>query len=374
MEARDRKRPRASSHDDEDDDDNAPPPAYGSQEYWEERYKNLKRTKTGEADPDPFHAWYFNYEELEPLLLPLIVGEDQDDDAVEDDDEEQDTKKDDDRDTNTGSKEEDEEEDLDNTEDADNQESDEVEEEYEDDNEDDDDLPSRVGLVKAKKRPISVIEIGCGDVPLGVDLATGIQRLEKESHGQLEALELVEKVVCMDYSPSVIETLNESITASSKDDAQSIPVIYEVADARKMTYEKESFDMIIEKGTLDAMISDKAVGKKNCIEIVGECARILAMGGVMVVVSHLNAHTEEGMEWLDNVIVPGLAKIGTNYKWTIEVHGNEVEIDEANNDDEEEVSEGPGPAVYIIHKEQENIDSSNLKADAPVVSLKFFSY
>ena len=59
----------------------------------------------------------------------------------------------------------------------------------------------------------------------------------------------------------------------------SVTVEYEVADARKLPYDDESFELLIEKGTLDAMLSDTKDGAENSRLIVGECARVLASGG-----------------------------------------------------------------------------------------------
>ena len=80
-------------------------PLYGSKAYWEARYKSHLpdvniRTKnpqhTGESNVDdsqylvdgvelskdainPGHAWYFTYEELRPLILPIILGSEESD-------------------------------------------------------------------------------------------------------------------------------------------------------------------------------------------------------------------------------------------------------------------------------------------------------
>merc|ERR1712194_403595 len=53
-----------------------PTPAYDSQEYWENRYKNktIENSLNSESDPDPYHAWYYKFDDLAPILLPLIVG------------------------------------------------------------------------------------------------------------------------------------------------------------------------------------------------------------------------------------------------------------------------------------------------------------
>lgn len=135
-----------------------------------------------------------------------------------------------------------------------------------------------------------------------------------------------------------------------------------------------------------------------------------------MLVSHLNAHTESGVEWLNTVVVVGLRAGGGKYsKWEIEVHGsdiiesNECNRDETNyvcdgqvsdsgdvvqeeeehgskgeesNDDEDSASpssypspSGPGPAVYIIHNlSKSTSDDSTEDSDPPAVRLQFFTY
>lgn len=92
----------------------------------------------------------------------------------------------------------------------------------------------------------------------------------------------------------------------------------------------------------------------------------------MVIVSHLNAHTESGMEWLSDIVVPGLRKGSLKCDWEIEIHGNEEEpIDEESG---ETTSEGPGPAVYIIHKKPPLPNGTYTEDDPPTIPLRFASY
>jgi hypothetical protein len=338
-----------------------PPPAYGSQEYWEARYKTqysmISRNKATiqseileankdekvvveealEPDPDPFHAWYFSYKELAPILLPLILGQDGVQEAVEDEDEsaqqgtvdDDDDNEDDDNentdekqdskegirklaDDETGEvKDEDDVDGNDNDENSRQEDDDEEgsstmkedEEEDEEEEDEEEEAPTRMGL--AKNGPISVLEVGCGDVPLGRDLAVGIMHLEGDDvndHTKEDtkvsppwvANQIIEKVICVDYSESVIQAMKEqdhSTNATRKSDNEDeackttmnkssrIPVIYEVADARKLPYPDQHFQLILEKGTLDAMLSDKDLGKTYCTSIVAECARVLSIGG-----------------------------------------------------------------------------------------------
>lgn len=396
--------------------DELPTPAYGSKEYWEDRYKNKtdEETQGKEGDPEPYHAWYFKFEDLAPILMPLIVGSaaadaaDDDDggDAEEtkeeengdepqkktminneiassshispqktdslnnlegvDDDVEQKNKNPDDVEQIDADKEN-------NGEDSDAGSYEEIEG-YEVDEMDEDEDEDRVGL--AKNGPISVLEVGCGDAPLGQDLATSIQ--EFGSKNGSNPSKIIKKVVCLDYSKNVIDTMKqEQEQQQEQSKEKTIPVHYEVGDARKLSYENESFEVILEKGTLDAMLSDSdGQGQTNCRKIVSECARVLTIGGYIIIISHLNAQVESGLAWLNDVIVPGLRASG-KFEWLIEVHGSEIEIESDDDDDEDKEVESPGPAVYFITKIgvlAQAEASEDSEQEPPTIPLKFFSY
>ena len=116
---------------------------------------------------------------------------------------------------------------------------------------------------------------------------------------------MIDTIICFDYSKSVIDLLIQQQKqqrqqgqngkdkakktvdddkGNDKDntknnDRPSLAVQYQVLDARTLPYPKEYFDLIMDKGTLDAMLSDKAEGKPNCIKIVAEASRVLVNGG-----------------------------------------------------------------------------------------------
>eukprot|EP00536_Pseudo-nitzschia_multiseries_P011704 jgi/Psemu1/260060/estExt_Genewise1Plus.C_4120007 len=338
-------------------------PEYGSQEYWEDRYKSNPddQHQKGEDDPEPYHAWYFKFEDLAPLLMPLILGDDEEDNH------------------------ENEEIDLEQNE-AGNENGNESGEESDDfeviemnhDDDDDEEPVFRVGL--AKDGPISVLEVGCGDAPLGRDLALSIQDYGVTT--EQDPSTIIQKIVCLDYSKNVIETMKDEQQKNQgqSDEKEKGPQVhYEVADARQLSYKNESFEMILEKGTLDAMLSDSnGSGQENCRKIVSECARVLKVGGYIIIISHLNARVESGVRWLNDVVVPGLRAAG-DFEWLVEVHGSDVEIpsDDEDGTGEEECIESPGPAVYFIEKvgtieQVQNSDGS--EQSPPTIPLKIFSY
>ena len=431
-----RKTPPTSENLTEGGDDKDPPPAYGSQEYWEKRYSVLQpqsqksKLDAGvgddgseseeKSDALPGHSWYFTYDELRPLILPLLLGREEEEKEEEWEEEE-----------------EEEEEESDEKVACDDG-KDEQQKESNADKQTTDVVPKN-GAVDAYHPPKSVLEVGCGDVPLGEALRADLLRSEKESGAPAE--NVVKRIVCNDYSKVVIDVLRERqkqrwstsgtmgsyeitngrdgmkvedvVIKSSSENTNgceaainTLDVSYIAEDARNMTHKNESFDLVIDKGTLDALLSDKEIGTKNCVSVVSEMARVVAIGGFIVIVSHMNAHVQSGIEWCDEVVAAGLRASGASASWEIEVHGS----DGSNNDDDDiaydeeeeegevaEVEEGegvitddnaegdeegedeeeitsndekgsssgsPGPAVYIIHKMAPKLLTKNSPAAA----------
>lgn len=491
-------------------------PKYGEQAYWEERYKQLLEnqndpdtTNTGEQDcepsnntnnkrqkmdeqtinknnnsPSPYHSWYFSYEELRPLILPIILGENRDESLVGDHDghgeqgetgnlpvqehEEEEMKDGGEKIVQNDKEFKDKKRHQDKTEDA-NKNFDnpnppiahgqEEEEEAEDDDEeetwqvidqdaeeDEESIDRGDGLIA--NGPISILEIGCGDVPLGVGLACELQALQTAKASTSPIINGVKKILCVDYSPTVIEQMNKehdhlirrppnsnnNNENKENDNNRTLPLEFAVVDARQLPMEKESIELILEKGTLDAMLSDPTNGIKHCQRTVRECARVLTHGGCLVIISHWNAHSERGMQWLHEIIFPGLqpslpvgageaaaaaaaatSSTESNNKndflkqdnskqnhcdhWVVEVHGkDEASTILENHDSKEQMNPifnevGPGPAVYVMHKlrptstlESSNIGSSmtmtmtteNVTNDGvgerPTIPVKFYTY
>jgi hypothetical protein len=128
------------------------------------------------------------------------------------------------------------------------------------------------------------------------------------------------------------------------------------------------------------MLSNKEEGVANCVSIVTECARVLTTGGFIVIISHLNAHTPDGVSWLEEVVQTGLLAGGGNATWEIEVHGN---ADISTDGDPGIPAGSPGPAVYIIQKkspppevEKKSESATAVTSSAPdtTIPVKFFAY
>lgn len=443
-----------------------PAPKYGTKEYWEARYKShksgvglvaenaneanepsentsnadSKSNESSEANPSyvvdgvvltkeatkPGHEWYFSYDELRPLILPLILGNMDDDNESQEDCEEYLLEDGEDNGDGWVEVEEDQGDDGNDGEDTcedGNGESDDDGESTKCDNEiaktdnvgeqprstnnrkepeDDEEASCQNDSLAGEPdapRPKRVLEVGCGDAPIGTSLVSDLTSVPSDLTSDTPgfgALCVVEEVTCIDYSEIVIEGLIEkykmeqeskqgATTENGKqkqNDSQLHPT-FKALDARSLPYESNTYDLIIDKGTLDAMLSDEDEGVKNCIQIVKEMARVTSSeGGAILIVSHLNANEKKGMGWLEDVVFRGLkdeflerqkftkekqkakkdeasAEEGeeeNEYVWSVEVHGGDGKFLDANGDEieQDKVPDDAvpiyGPAVYILRK------------------------
>ena len=469
------------------------PPNYGTQSYWEERYQRflLQQPKTeqpepsesnpsqqpddndnnndDDQDPLPYHAWYFTYAELRPLLLPLIYGgsgasvpdlpvcwqEDDNDKNEPDQEEEEEEAQDEDHDTeekdddyNNDQKEKDDkpqeeqqhsqkdEHDKDdetetNEDDVEENDTDGEEDEYleeyvevqEEENEEEEEGEEPVhrgpGLVGGGV-PLAILELGCGDVPLGGGLARELHywssslssssglsmqspssgpghddsstqkpdsdKAKDDEHSTTPTPlcldpTVIQRILCTDYSPAVIHQMqrehsslllkhqpnattttkscvmesssaacletrvdqdhqghnggvpNETLSTTGihgKNNADSNTteptgvrlLEFAVLNACDMTstVSDQSMALILEKGTLDAILSDPHHGSTRCRQVLQECARSLRIGGSMLLISHQNAHTPQGMQWLHDIVLAGLRAHGRSEWRQLQTH------------------------------------------------------
>ena len=385
-------------------------PLYGSKQYWEARYKshlpdaniNISTKNpqhTGESNVDdsqylvdgvelskdainPGHAWYFTYEELRPLILPLILGS-------EESEAEESESECDDSDSWVEEEEICEEEaegDGDDNEEEDKAAEEHQEEDAEDCAENDEDVNSGIPIAKEitlPDKPKKVLEVGCGDVALGVDLASDLVKMQG-----VRAKLIVDEICCIDYSEIVVKTLIDKQSKEHNGSSSTLQASFHSLDARSLPHAPNTFDLVLEKGTLDAMLSDQDEGKNNCIQIVKEMARVTNIGGSIVIVSHLNANEAKGMSWLEDVVFSGLKaefrerqeainkQEAQFYTYRIGIHGGEGQL--TNDEDGEEVIRY-GPAVYILKKismppTNESSEAAAELTSLPPVKVEFLTY
>jgi len=190
-------------------------------------------------------------------------------------------------------------------------------------------------LEKVLLKKSNVLEIGCGDAPL-------CDGIIADSHEGL--------VIGIDFSMKIIETLiakqnigskTSSSSSSSVEDPNyhSLQPTYQYMDARKLEFESHSFDIIFDKGTCDAMLSDSNQTKafQNVKEILSESFRVLRKGVVLlsnestihptttstatgtyeltyepsyfVLISHMHPESSEFQDFYTHCLVPATASV-----------------------------------------------------------------
>lgn len=114
---------------------------------------------------------------------------------------------------------------------------------------------------KDDRSQLKILNVGCGNSDLSENMFddgyTGIHSI--------------------DYSDVVIQKM--------KEDTRKKNIHFETMDVRKLTFPDGFFDVIIDKGTLDAILcgKDSAV---NAGEMLRQCRRVLKPGGVMLEITY----------------------------------------------------------------------------------------
>lgn len=119
-----------------------------------------------------------------------------------------------------------------------------------------------------------ILILGCGTSPLGQELHDAGYK----------------HVTSIDFSPVAID-----IQRTANTDRPSMQ--FEVMDIRSLSYKDCTFDIAIDKGTMDAMLCFKGspwdppeTVVRDCAEQISETARVLRPGGKFLMVSFRPAH------------------------------------------------------------------------------------
>lgn len=194
-------------------------------------------------------------------------------------------------------------------------------------------------------RDSSCLEIGCGDRPLLAALMTDPHFLEGTATG-------------CDFAPSVVRSLRKE-----EREKRELPRIkYEEQDARDMTYVSNSIDLVLDKGTIDAMICDPECGEDNAWRIVSEMSRVVRPGGCFVIISHMAPSGDEGDAFIRSALFPALLSQPPTALWGVDVHFAESAAE-------------TGPFVYVVQKtNRRSTRGSEKGARQMQIPLRLVSY
>mmetsp|Transcript_32005 Transcript_32005/g.46121 ORF Transcript_32005/g.46121 Transcript_32005/m.46121 type:complete len:278 (-) Transcript_32005:196-1029(-) len=163
-----------------------------------------------------------------------------------------------------------------------------------------------------KTSDLRILEVGCGDRPLIVGFNHSAADLLKDSILSLDAI---------DFSQTVIDVLKTRYSNSDEKETSQIVIDYKCMDARKMIYESEYFDFIIDKGTIDAMLCSESSkrAQNNVSKIIKEAVRTLKSTGIIMIVSHIELESDEFDILIMKIILPILNENRSRY-WKIDAH------------------------------------------------------
>ena len=193
----------------------------------------------------------------------------------------------------------------------------------------------------------AVLEIGCGDVPL-------LPKLVEDPHFDGA------RAIGIDFAPSAVRKVR--LRERERRRKQRGTVAYEQADARSLSFNAMSFDLCLDKGTIDAMMCSDEEGRSNVRSICEEASRVLRPGGAFVIVSHMNPTADEGMCFLQECLFPALLEDSAVFAFEVGVH-----FDDA--------AQETGPFVYAVSKIERRMTRSVVRGEIHTdIPLRLHSY
>ena len=141
-----------------------------------------------------------------------------------------------------------------------------------------------------------------------------------------------------------------------------------------MSYDDNSFDFIVEKGTIDAMLccKNRKEAYQNAIGIISESVRIMKPVSSFMIVSHIEVESKEFDELMQNVILPVLNDRNESI-WNIEAHIVNASNNSNNRNVKKRVNENSYGTVYIIYKSIRKVTRNSGKAPS-IVNFEVLEY
>ncbi len=140
-----------------------------------------------------------------------------------------------------------------------------------------------LALRRAKRRRLAVLELGCGSSPLGEDVRASVGWPWPWA---------APNVTSVDISEGVVQQMSARLASSRRRGAHT----YLAADARSLPLPAAHFDLVVDKGTINAMLADRGyrraarMARRDLVlgdaqRVAAEARRLLRPGGLFVLVS-----------------------------------------------------------------------------------------
>ena len=141
-----------------------------------------------------------------------------------------------------------------------------------------------LALRRAKRRRLDVLVLGCGSSPLGEDVRASVGWPWPWA---------APNVTSVDISEGIVQQMSARLASSH---LRSGAHTYLAADARSLPLPAAQFDLVVDKGTINAMLADRGyrraarMARRDLVlgdaqQVAAEARRLLRPGGLFVLVS-----------------------------------------------------------------------------------------
>ena len=159
------------------------------------------------------------------------------------------------------------------------------------------------------------LEIGCGDSPLLTDFCSAKGGQSRSESRRLHGIDIAGNVIEHLKSRQAKHTLSE--------------LKFSCMDATRLEFSEKCFDLVIDKGTVDALMCEKDETKMAQVmrRLIGETLRVMKANGAILLVSHMQPDSELFSQFISSCMVPALEAHSMSHSrsWSVESHaGNSV--------------------------------------------------
>ena len=159
------------------------------------------------------------------------------------------------------------------------------------------------------------LEIGCGDSPLLTDFCSAKGGQSRSDSHRLHGIDIAGNVIEHLKSRQAKHTLSE--------------LKFSCMDATRLEFSEKCFDLVIDKGTVDALMCEKDETKMAQVmrRLIGETLRVMKANGAILIVSHMQPDSELFSQFISSCLVPALEThpMSHSSSWCVESHaGNSV--------------------------------------------------
>eukprot|EP01062_Namystynia_karyoxenos_P042276 TRINITY_DN30847_c0_g1_i1.p1 TRINITY_DN30847_c0_g1~~TRINITY_DN30847_c0_g1_i1.p1 ORF type:complete len:305 (+),score=88.15 TRINITY_DN30847_c0_g1_i1:70-915(+) len=182
----------------------------------------------------------------------------------------------------------------------------------------------------ATLRPLLRIARGAAVLDVGCGVSAFLADARKSGHKG--------RLVGIDFSRRAVEVSRERYGGVAGLEIQ-------VGDARRMPFADASFDLVLDKATMDGQLCGaRGLSPRGpAAQTAAECARVLRPGGLYCVVTWRGPGRSGGLDWLEQVLLPAVGGPGL---WRAALHS----VDDGRGDVKADRAFGRHPNVWLFRK------------------------